>query len=207
MVTNSWGGNVALRLACRSPELFRSPTCHEPPLWGLLEDDREGRETLAAEADSLSSVATRIAAGDHEGAARQFVDEVAFGAGAWDHGLPPEVGEMFVRNAPTFLDELRDPDHFAVDADARSALEVPVHVTQGSERPPTFARVLDRLQALLPRLTRETIEGAAYGPQAATPGAYVAVVTRAVRQATAGDRSTRTGVETDPRGLGTPCRT
>ena len=37
VVTNSGGGNIALRLATRRPDLFRSLSCHEPALWGLLE--------------------------------------------------------------------------------------------------------------------------------------------------------------------------
>jgi hypothetical protein len=37
------------------------------------------------------------------------VEEVAFGPGAWENELPPAVRATFVRNAPTFLDELQDP--------------------------------------------------------------------------------------------------
>ena len=47
VVTSSWGGNIALRLACRRPELFRSLTCHEPPLWGLLADDPDSQAMLS----------------------------------------------------------------------------------------------------------------------------------------------------------------
>ena len=79
VVTNSYGGNIALRLATRRPEIFRSLSCHEPPLWSLLEGDPEGQEILQHGARSLDAVGRRIAAGDHEGAARQFVEEVAFG--------------------------------------------------------------------------------------------------------------------------------
>lgn len=180
VVTSSAGGAIALRLACRRPELFRSLTCHEPPIWELLANDPEGLALVEADRDALASVASAIEAGEHEAAARQFVDEVAFGPGAWEHGLPPDVREMFVANAPTFLDELRDPDQFAVDADALAALDVPVHLTQGTEGPPTYGRALDALEALLPRVSRESIEGAGHAPQATHPDAYVAMVTRAV---------------------------
>ncbi|MGH2969981.1 MAG: alpha/beta fold hydrolase, partial [Solirubrobacteraceae bacterium] len=83
VVTNSYGGNIALRLATRRPYLFRSLSCHEPPLWALLEDDAESQEMLQQGAHSLEEVGRCIAEGDHEGAARQFVEEVAFGPGAW----------------------------------------------------------------------------------------------------------------------------
>ena len=73
-------------------------------------------------ARSLEAVGRRIAEGDHEGAARQFVEEVAFGPGAWENELPPEARAIFVHNAPTFLDELQDPEQLSIDEEALSQL-------------------------------------------------------------------------------------
>jgi pimeloyl-ACP methyl ester carboxylesterase len=183
LVTNSGGGNIALRLATRRPDLFRSLSCHEPALWGLLDEEApESQEILRQGARSLESVGRRIAQGDHEGAARQFVEEVAFGPRAWDNELPPESRAIFVQNAPTFLDELRGPNPLNINEEAISRLQVPVHLTNGSESPPIFARVTDRLMELIPRVTRETIEGAAHVPQLTTPERYVEVTTRGVQQ-------------------------
>ena len=182
VVTNSYGGNIALRLATRRSELFRSLSCHEPPLWSLLEGDPESEAMLAEGARSLEAVAAHIAQGDHEGAAHQFVDEVAFGPGAWEDELPPELRAIFVQNAPTFLDELQDPAQFRVDEDALASLDLPVRLTQGSDSPPTFPAVIDRLVELIPGVTRETIEGAAHMPHLTTPEPYVEVVGRPMRQ-------------------------
>ncbi len=181
VVTNSFGGNIALRLATRRPEIFRSLTCHEPPLWGLLGDDPESQTMLQLGAKSLESVAARIAGGDHEGAARQFADEVAFGPGSWENELPSEVKEMFVQNAPTFLDELQDPSQLVIDADAAAGIELPVHLTQGSESPPMFPRVIDRLVDLIPGATRETIAGAGHAPQTTVPDFYVETTVRGIK--------------------------
>ncbi|MGH2743801.1 MAG: alpha/beta fold hydrolase, partial [Thermoleophilaceae bacterium] len=177
VATNSWGGNIALRLAARRPGVFRSLSCHEPPLWSLLEGDADGQEMLAQGARSLEEVGRRIAAGDHEGAARQFVEEVAFGPGAWEHELPAETRAVFVQNAPTYLDELQDPNQLNVDRDALARLEIPVRLTQGSESPPVFPRVIDRLAELIPHVTHETIDGAAHVPQLSTTERYVEVTT------------------------------
>lgn len=185
VVTNSLGGNIALRLAARRPELFRSMTCHEPPLWGLLEDDPESGAMLSEGAGNLQSVGRRIADGDYAGAAKQFVDEVAFGPGAWDHQLPPAVKEMFVRNAPTFLDELQDQTQLRIAVESLPTLTMPVRFTQGSESPPMFARVIDRLERWIPHAARETIEGAAHVPHLTTPGPYIDSTKRAVRSAAA----------------------
>lgn len=182
VVTNSYGGNIALRLATRRPDLFRSLSCHEPPLWALLEDDAESEKLLQQGAHGLEAVGRRIAQGDHEGAARQFVEEVAFGPGAWKNELPAETRAIFVNNAPTFLDELQDPDELGVDREALSRLEIPVRLTQGSESPPLFPRVIDRLVELIPRVRRETIQGAAHVPQLTMPQRYVELTTHALRR-------------------------
>jgi pimeloyl-ACP methyl ester carboxylesterase len=181
VVTSSWGGGIALRLAARRPDIFRSLSCHEPPLWSLLEGDADGQEMLAQGARSDEEVGRRIAAGDHEGAARQFVEEVAFGPGAWENELPAETRAIFVNNAPTYLDELQDPHALNVDRGALARLEIPVRLTEGSESPPVFARVIDRLAELIPRVTRETIDGAVHVPQLTTPERYVEVTTRALQ--------------------------
>jgi pimeloyl-ACP methyl ester carboxylesterase len=182
VVTNSGGGNIALRLATRHPDLFRSLSCHEPALWGLLEEDPDSQEMLRQGARSLEAVGRRIAQGDHDGAARQFVEEVAFGPGAWDNELPPESRAIFVHNAPTALDELQGPNPGNIAEEAISRLETPVRLTNGSESPPVFPRVIERLVELIPRVTRETIEGAGHAPQLTTPERYVEVTTRGVQQ-------------------------
>lgn len=180
VVANSLGGNIALRLAARRPDLFLSLTCHEPPLWGVLVDDPESQAMLAQGARSRESVRERIVEGDHEGAARQFVDEIAFGPGAWDNQLPAEVKATMIRNAPTFLDEIRDPTQLTIDEDSLAGLAVPVRLTQGSESPPLFPRVIDRLEPLIPHVVRETIPGVAHVPHLTDAAVYVEVTKRAL---------------------------
>lgn len=178
VATNSYGGNIALRLATRRPEVFRSLSCHEPPLFGVLDDDPETQETLARDAATLATIGQRIAEGDHEGAARQFVEEVIFGPGAWDNALPAETRAIMVRNAPTYLDELQDPNQSTIDRDALARLKMPVRFTNGTESPPVLARVTDRLAELIPSATSETIDGADHVPPVTDPGRYVEVLTR-----------------------------
>jgi pimeloyl-ACP methyl ester carboxylesterase len=151
-----------------------------------VDSGSESLELLQQAARSDQAVGRRIAEGDHEGAARQFVEEVAFGPGAWERELPPELRAIFVDNAPTYLDELEDPNQpERVDEGALSQLELPVRLTQGSESPPTFPAVIDRLVELIPRVSRETIDGAAHVPQLTMPERYVEITTRAVQRAAA----------------------
>jgi pimeloyl-ACP methyl ester carboxylesterase len=181
VVTSSFGGNIALRLATRRPQLFRSLCCHEPPLWSLLRRDQAAQEILRQSARSLDAVGRRIVDGDHDGAARQFVEQVAFGPGAWENELKPEMRAIFVQNAATYLDELQDPKQLHIDEDALSQLDLSVQLTQGSASPPTFPAVIDRLVELIPRASRETIDGAGHAPQLTHPERYVEVVTGTVR--------------------------
>lgn len=181
VVTSSFGGTIALRLATSRPDVFRSLSCHEPPLWGLLERDRGSQKILEQGKQVLEALAQRIAEGDHEGAARQFVDDVALGPGAWENVLPPEGRAIFVNNAPTFLDELRDPDALRIEEDTLSHLEIPIRLTDGSESAPVFRRTVDRLAELIPQVARETFKGAAHVPQLTIPERFVEVTTRALR--------------------------
>jgi pimeloyl-ACP methyl ester carboxylesterase len=183
VVTSSSGGSIALRLAAKRPGVFRSLTCHEPPLVGLLANDPDGQALLQQTTGTQETVGRRIAEGDHEGAARQFVEEIAFGPGAWENLLPPAARAIFVRNAPTFLEELEDRDGLInIEAELLAGLETPVHLTTGSESPPMYTRVIDRLEELIPIASRETIESAAQVPQITTPDRHIEVTTRRVRQ-------------------------
>jgi pimeloyl-ACP methyl ester carboxylesterase len=180
VVANSYGGNIALRLAGRRPELFRSLSCHEPPLWSLLADDSEGQALLQRGAATIEAIGGRIAEGDHAGAARQFVEEIAVGPGAWEQ-IPPEVRQVMENNAPTFLDELHDPDQVGVDAEALAGLDVPVRVTAGSDTSPVFTRTADLLAELIPGSVRETIPGAGHVPQLEAPERFVELIRRWIR--------------------------
>lgn len=180
VITSSFGGNVALRLASRRAELFHSLTCHEPPLWGLLADDPDSQPMLEESARSFEAVAERIAAGDHEEAARLFVENIVFGPGAWEELLPPEAQAVLVQNAPTFLDEIRDPEALQADEAALGGLDVPVRLTNDPESPPLFGRVVDRLAELIPHATQETIDGGTHAPHVANPERYVELTREAL---------------------------
>ena len=176
VVANSYGANVALRLAAKRADLFRSLSCHEPPLWDLLPDDPATRALQESATREEEAVAKLIAAGDHEGAARQFVNEIALGPGAWENQLPPEVRAIWVKNAPTFLDERRDPDQYGADLPALGRLQIPLRLTQGTESPPLFAPAIAAFLEAVPQATSETIEGAGHVPQLTMPERYAETI-------------------------------
>ncbi len=172
---NSFGAVTALRAATRRPEVFRSLIVHEPPLFPLLAGT-ELEPALGEVQRRIDAVAGLLEGGDHEAAARLFVETIAFGPGAWDEQLTPEMREVCIANAPTFLDEVRDPDALQMDLDALAGFDRPALLTSGTESAPFFGPVVDMVAESLPRSERVTIDGADHVPHISVPGRYVELV-------------------------------
>jgi pimeloyl-ACP methyl ester carboxylesterase len=177
VVGSSFGAVVALRAATRRPEVFRSLIVHEPPLFPLLVGT-EYEPALAQVRQRAGSVVELLESGDEEGAARLFVDTIAFGPDAWDQQLTPQMRAMFVANAPTFLDEARDPDALQMDLDALEAFDRPALLTSGTESAPFFGPVVDIVAGRLRQSERVTIHGADHVPHISVPDRWVELVMR-----------------------------
>ena len=168
---NSYGGSVALGLATRRPELFRSVSAHEPPLAGIA--DRDAIVERAVK--DLHTVGEIVEHGHPEAGARHFVENVAIGPGAWPL-LPPEIHQAMVRNAPAFAAELRDPDWAKADVETLARLEVPVLLTQGDASLPWFAPIMETLARAAPQAELVTIAGAGHVPHQTHAGEYAALL-------------------------------
>jgi pimeloyl-ACP methyl ester carboxylesterase len=172
VVANSFGSSIALGLAARQPQLFRTVCAHEPPLISLAADD----PTVATFGDAVTPVLELIGRGEPEAAAREFV-EIVLGPGAWEM-LPEGDRATMVRNADTFAGEALDPAWADIDLDALSGISVPVLFTQGDQSPPMFATIIARLSAAMESTEVRTLPGAGHVPHATHAADYVAVVSR-----------------------------
>jgi pimeloyl-ACP methyl ester carboxylesterase len=174
VVGNSFGGAITLTFVATRPDLVVSAAVHEPPVFGLLDgtDDETVSQTLAATTEAEDQVRALLLAGRHDDAARHFVDEVAFGPGAWQQ-LPADKKTMFVRNAATYLDELQDPEALTVDAAALAATSVPLRITHGTLSPPTFVATARRVSELVPDARLEVLDGVGHVPQLTHPDLLV----------------------------------
>lgn len=172
---NSFGASITLRLAGERPDLVRGVIAHEPPLFSLLADDPAMAPTLRDAEKRISAVAERIAAGDHAGAAEQFVETVALGPGTWTQ-LPWEFRQTMIDNAPTFLDESNDPEQFAFDLDWIKGFSRPALLTVGDQSPPTFGPVVAMLADAAPMGEVVTLPGAGHIPHVTHPERYVEAV-------------------------------
>jgi pimeloyl-ACP methyl ester carboxylesterase len=176
LVTNSFGGEIALKLAVRQPELVASLCLHEPPLFGILADDPEMKLVLEDLQTRLDHVIAGLEQGNNEAAARLFMETVAMGPGAWD-ALPEQMRRTFTYNAPTWLDDVHDPTQGVLDIGQLAALSLPVLLTGGGRSGPEFSAVLDCLADALPKAHRYTIADAGHVPHLTHPGELVGAVT------------------------------
>ncbi|MDH6575951.1 alpha/beta hydrolase [Kitasatospora sp. MAP5-34] len=172
---NSYGGLITLRLAAVRPELVRGITVHEPPGVELIRADPGLSVITGGFAERIAPVRVLLEAGESAAAAELFVETVALGPGAWLQ-LPAPLRHTFVRNAPTFLDELRDPEALALDLTALAGYTAPVLLTRSDGPAPLFEPVLDRIALTLPHAEIHVYLGAGHVPHVTQPEEYVRVV-------------------------------
>jgi pimeloyl-ACP methyl ester carboxylesterase len=169
---NSLGSIITLRLASRRPELFRTLAVHEPPAVPLLEGDPRIKPMLEAVQERIGSIAAQLEAGDIPGGTRRFVEEMM--GTSWEE-FPSQAKETFLRNAPTWMDEVREgyPQGLTIDLDALSGFTKPALLTQGDQSPPFFGAVLDKVATVLPQAESHVYVGAGHNPHMTHPEDYV----------------------------------
>jgi pimeloyl-ACP methyl ester carboxylesterase len=112
--------------------------------------------------------------------AQQFVETVAFGPGMWEK-LPPTMRQTFVFNAPTWMDEMNEPESaMTVDLARLSTFNHPALVTQGDQSPPFLRLLADEIAAAMPHAQRHTFQRAGHVPHVTHSDEYVRVVSRFV---------------------------
>ena len=181
---NSFGGSIVLGLAAERPDLFRSVLVHEPPLFALLKDSA-AQNALHTQQERIRVVIELLERGQLESGARQFMETIALGPGVWEQ-LPDEFRQRTIFNAPTFLDESRDPDALAIDLQRLADFSPSVLLTQGDQSEPFFPLVLDEIARALPQAQRRTLAGVGHVPQLSHPEEYIEVVMSFLRTAAPG---------------------
>ena len=172
VVGNSLGASITLRLAAARPELLLSATGHEPPLFSLLDGGPSAAQRdLSAMTAAVKAVLVLVENGAHEEAARLFVDQIAFGPGAWD-GLPAPVRHAMVGNAPTFLDEQSDPGWSSLDVTQLAMSPVLLQVSCGVETRAAFRGVVMAIADRAPSIRVVELTGAGHVPHVTHPEAF-----------------------------------
>jgi len=180
---NSFGGSIVLRLAGERPDLFRSLIVNEPPLLDLLADQPNGQHTLQTIQARISAVVERLEAGDMEGGARLFVETIAFGPGAWAQ-VPSQLRKTVIFNAPTFLDEMQDPEALSIDLYRLHKFSHPTLLTLTEQGPTFFRSIVEKVASALSQAERKTFAGTGHEPEQTHPDVYVATLTAFIERAT-----------------------
>jgi pimeloyl-ACP methyl ester carboxylesterase len=129
----------------------------------------------------VQAVEELIVAGRYEDAARTFINDVALGPGFWDF-IPEEDRRRFVANAPTFLDEIRDPDPLSLDVSI-GRFDKPTLLTNGDQSPPAFALTMGKLKEAFPAAEYRTFPGWGHVPHITHVQDYVEMVKTFARSA------------------------
>jgi pimeloyl-ACP methyl ester carboxylesterase len=172
----SFGGSIALGLAARRPELVRSVIAHEPPLMSVVAGDPAVEALMADVEGRMRAVLAGVARGDVEAAARQFVEEVALGPGAWEQ-LPAPLRATMIDSAPAVFAEQQDANWASVDPVELSGIKLPTLLTQGDESPPWFPAIVAKLGEAIESAKVLTYSGAGHAPHLTHPDDYLAGVT------------------------------
>ncbi|MFJ9370296.1 alpha/beta fold hydrolase [Nocardia sp. NPDC101769] len=175
LVGHSYGATVALLSALRYPQLCRSLTIHEPPLFALLAEAGEAELTRQVR-DRMSRVMTLLASGEIEEGTQTFVDEVGFGPGTWDHVLDSGLRKTFIDHADTWLDQARDPDRLALEAELLATVSTPTLITRGDRGLPWYPPVMRILADTIPDAILHVIHGCAHAPQLTHPNEFATAI-------------------------------
>ena len=160
---NSFGAAISVKTAAKRPDIFKSLMIHEPPLVGLLKDDPTAAEMLKGVNSRFETVLDCLRKGDNENAAIQFAEKVAFGPGTWEK-LTENMQRTFIYNAPTWYDEMQDKDSLGFNLNSLKNYKGPALISHGTQSPPFFKIIVDKIASVLPDAKRVTFEGAGHIP-------------------------------------------
>lgn len=179
---NSFGAAIVLKTASKRPGIFKTMVVHEPPLFGLLTDNPSAQDELRKVNTRIKAVFDLITEKQIEKAAEEFVEKIAMGPGSWEK-LPGAVQKKFIYNAPTWYDEMQDPQSLQIDLAPFSDFKQPALLSSGSESPVFFPLVIDKLMQAIPHAKRMVIDGAGHVPHMSHPAKFVEMVRNFISRA------------------------
>ena len=164
LVGHSYGGGVALRIACERPARIASLSLYEPSAFFVLRQmGSEGRPGLQEIRSLAGGVAQDLMAGDDRAAAARFFDYWN-GAGTWA-GMKPEAQAELVKYIPKapleFGALIEEPTRLF----AFTRLACPVLLMRGARGPAPTAAIARKLFSIMRHAVLEEIPDAGHmGP-------------------------------------------
>lgn len=173
LLGNSYGAMIALRIAAEHPEICLSVMVHEPPFLHLNEVAMSNKDV--AEIDQLQrDVIEDLMAGEMESSIARFMNAV-IQPNAWDT-FPNDFRKFLISQAPSFIDDVNDPDPWSVDLEKLAKFQQPILLTQGEHSAKFYGIILDEICNAVPQAERMVIHGADHGPQVSHPRDYAEII-------------------------------
>ena len=152
VVGHGYGGVVALRLAVDRPELVRSVAVHEVPFLALLTPGAGGPTGAPTLAERLVLLRALAVGPSAPSAVQEFLGLFASPEEQWS-ALSEGRRTELVSAAPTWAQEMGDPEAQRPSAGELGGVAVPVLVTSGGRSPAFASQIGDALASALPNAT------------------------------------------------------
>ena len=125
-------------------------------------------------------VVEQLMAGETESSIRRFVNAVV-SPNTWDD-IPEDIRQFLVSQAPTFIDDVNDPNPWTVDLEQLSKFPNPILLTQGENSPKFYGVILDEIHHFVPQAKRKIVRGADHIPHGSHPQEYADIIKSFIRK-------------------------
>ncbi|UQD73739.1 alpha/beta hydrolase [Bradyrhizobium japonicum] len=171
LVGHSYGAFIAFLVARDHPEVIRSLTLGEPPVWPLLKTTPEENALLSAAITRSIATSEAFKQGNDEEGVRRFVNGV-LGDGSYEK-IPPAVLKRVMDNVQELKGEAASRDLFPpTTCEDVQKVKAPTLLVDGELSPKVFHLVDDMLERCLPSVERATIPAASHQMEVENPQAF-----------------------------------
>lgn len=170
LVGQSYGADIALRVAVEHPELVRSLFLNEPPLPSILTNP-DDQKVVSDEGKGFAPVVAAAKAGNVAEATRLMIDFVYADPGNFDRRSQASRS-MLLDNARTIAPHVSAPPPPRVTCDQLGRLKMPVTITKGELTRPFFRVLSEAAHRCIPGSQLITVANARHGSPDQNPADF-----------------------------------
>ena len=135
-----------------------------------------------AEMDRIQRDTSRLLAeGVTDSSISRFMDAVLT-PGAWND-FPEDFRAYLRASAPSFVDDVNDPDPWSVDLDLLGEFPRPVLLTHGALSPAWYRVTIDEIAESVPSADRVEVPYAGHGAHVDQPSEYARIIVDLIERA------------------------
>lgn len=162
VIAHSYGGRLALLAALEDRAPFKTLTCFEPVLFGVLRSTKHEPARAELEAANHDGLFLDDAYGGTEPWLERFVNYWN-GPGAWENFAEP-MRDAFRRSARKMFEEVRETTLDETPHTQVETLDMPTLLISGRESTVAGQAVVEELARRMPNARREQVDGGHMAP-------------------------------------------